>query len=113
MQVCMMAFSRVFLYRLTTMGSPIKKQPKFKKVRWRHIIRNWQTSPEAKLVAFSILSRSAPDGWAGVSLKEIRSDTRLTDNRKIKPAIALLFEQGKLQHGHSDKKSKMVMRLFP
>jgi hypothetical protein len=109
-QLCV-AFNRIFRYGLD-MKNP-GKHPQFKKPSWRHIIRNWKTESNEKLIALSILSRSAPDGWANVSKGEIKADTGWPDYRNIEPALARLKTMNKLQVGDSSKKSRMVLRLWP
>jgi DNA-binding transcriptional regulator PaaX len=82
------------------------------KPKWKTVLLDWKAlTPAERVVALVLLARSGKDGWAKMSLGQLRKDSGVRDNRTVKNAIARLQVLGALQIGQCDEKSKALYRL--
>jgi len=89
------------------MGVGLHKKPK-----WKTILIDWKALTSAeRIVALVLLARSGKDGWAKMSLRQLRNDSGILDNRTVKNAIARMEGLGALEIGESQEKSKALYRL--
>src|ERR1700745_1050147 len=78
-------------------------EPKFKKVKWKTVVNQWTAlNPAEKLVALPILARSGKEGWATLSLGELRKMSGELDYRTLKKAIKHLGYKDDKLNGPGD-----------
>jgi DNA-binding transcriptional regulator PaaX len=82
------------------------------KPKWKAVLLHWVAlTPAERIVALVLLARSDKEGWAKMSLGQLRKDSGIRDNRTVKNAIARMKELGALQIGQAQEKSKTLYRL--